>query len=47
MGLQEVHKGVYDNLVQATTKYKSSADKKCRHVEFEVGDSVWVVLTKE
>ena len=35
-GLQEVHKQVYENLVQATTKYKSSADKKRRHVEFEM-----------
>ena len=33
-GLQEVHKRVYDNLVQATAKYKSSADKKRRHVKF-------------
>ena len=46
-GLQEVHKRVYDNLVQATAKYKLSADKKRRHVEFEVGDFFWAVLTKE
>ena len=39
-GLQEVHKRVYDDLVQATTKYKSSDDKKRLHVEFEVGDFV-------
>ena len=25
---------------------KSSTDKKCRHVEYEVGDFVWAVLTK-
>ena len=46
-GLQEVHKWVYKNLVQATAKYKSSADKKRRHMEFEVGDLVWAILTKD
>ena len=43
-GLQEIHKQVHDNLVQAATKYKSSADKRCLHVEFEVGDYVWGVF---
>ena len=46
-GLQEVHKRIYDNLVQATTKYKSSANKKCHHIEFEVEDFVCAVLTKD
>ena len=46
-GLQEVHKRVYENLFQVTAKYKSSADKKRCHIEFEVGDFVWAVLTKE
>ena len=45
--LQEVHKRVYDNLVQATAKYKSSADKKHCHVAFEVRDFVWTVLTED
>ena len=47
-GLQEIHKQVHDNLVQSVAnKYKSHADKKCRHVEFEVGDFVWAILTKD
>ena len=46
-GLQELHKKVYDNLVQSVAKYKSHADKKRRHVEFEVGDFVWAILTKD
>ena len=46
-GLQEVHKQVQDNLVQLTIKYKLSADKKRRHVEFEVGGFVWAILTKD
>ncbi|PKI53870.1 hypothetical protein CRG98_025765 [Punica granatum] len=28
-------------------KYKAVADRMRRHVEFEVGDFVWVVLTKD
>ena len=46
-GLQEIHRQVHDNLVQAAAKYKLSADKKHRHVEFEVGNFVWAVLTKD
>ena len=46
-GLQEVHKRIYENLVHATAKYKSSAKEKYLHVEFEVGNFVWVVLTKD
>ena len=46
-GLQEDHRLVYENLVQATAKYKSNANKKHRHVEFEMGDFVWAVLTKD
>ena len=46
-GLQEIHKQVHHNLIQPATKYKSSADKKHRHVEFEVGDFVWAVFTKD
>ena len=38
---------MHDNLVPAATKYKSSADKKHHHVEFEVGDYVWAILTKD
>ncbi|GJR80379.1 putative nucleotidyltransferase, ribonuclease H [Tanacetum coccineum] len=46
-GLHEVHKIVHDNLVRANSKYKQDADQKRRHVNFEVGDFVWAVLTKD
>ena len=38
---------MHDNLVQAVAKYKSSVDKKRCHVEFEVGDYVWAILTND
>lgn len=37
----------YDHLVTSAHKYKTAADKKCRHVEFYVGDCVWAVLNKD
>nr|GEU48856.1 putative reverse transcriptase domain-containing protein [Tanacetum cinerariifolium] len=46
-GLHDVHKVVCDNLVLANSKYKQDADQKRRHVDFEVGDFVWAVLTKD
>nr|GEY50233.1 putative reverse transcriptase domain-containing protein [Tanacetum cinerariifolium] len=46
-GLYEVHKAVRDNLVRANFKYKQDADQKRRHVDFEVGDFMWAVLTKD
>ncbi|KAI3700067.1 hypothetical protein L2E82_44682 [Cichorium intybus] len=46
-GLHEVHKVVHANLVQANSKYKKDADQKPRHVDFDVGDFVWAVLTKD
>nr|GEW99309.1 putative reverse transcriptase domain-containing protein [Tanacetum cinerariifolium] len=46
-GLHDVHKAVRDNLVRAKSKYKQDADQKRRHVDFEVGDFVWAVLTKD
>ncbi|GKB94220.1 putative nucleotidyltransferase, ribonuclease H [Tanacetum coccineum] len=46
-GLHEVHKAVRDNLVRANSKYKHDADQKRRQVDFEVGDFVWDVLTKD
>ena len=46
-GLQEVHQAVHDNLLIAASKYKQAADKKRRHVEFDVGNYVWAVLTKD
>nr|GEX17294.1 hypothetical protein [Tanacetum cinerariifolium] len=46
-GLHDVHKVIRDNLVRANLKYKQDADQKRRHVDFEVGDFVWDVLTKD
>ena len=45
--LQEVHQAVHANLEKAAGKYKELADRKRRHVEFDVGDYVWAVLTKD
>ncbi|PKI56654.1 hypothetical protein CRG98_022942 [Punica granatum] len=46
-GLQEIHEAVQNNLQNAAMKYKAVADRRRRHVEFEVGDFVWAVLTKD
>ncbi|KAL7583941.1 hypothetical protein Lser_V15G45461 [Lactuca serriola] len=46
-GLIDTHKAVYNNLTTSNNKYKLVADKKRRHVEFEVRDFVWAILTKE
>ncbi|KAI3709992.1 hypothetical protein L2E82_39765 [Cichorium intybus] len=46
-GLFDTHKAVFDNLTAANAKYKFHADKRRRHVEFEVGDFVWAILTKD
>ncbi|GJW26530.1 zinc finger, CCHC-type containing protein [Tanacetum coccineum] len=46
-GLHEVNKVVRDNLVRANPKYKQDAYQKRRQVDFEVGDFVWAVLTKD
>ncbi|GJZ83852.1 hypothetical protein Tco_0649025 [Tanacetum coccineum] len=43
----EVHEAVRDNLVRANSKYKQDTDQKRRQVDFEVGDFVWAVLTKD
>nr|GEV33230.1 putative reverse transcriptase domain-containing protein [Tanacetum cinerariifolium] len=45
--LHDVHKVVHGNLVRANSKYKQDADHKRRHVDFEEGDFVWAVLTKD
>jgi hypothetical protein len=34
-------------LQESTAKYSASADKKRRAVEFEEGDFVWAILTKD
>ncbi|KAJ8630683.1 hypothetical protein MRB53_024006 [Persea americana] len=47
VAIQEVHKNTQHNLLEAAAKYKHVADKKRRLVEFEVGDFVWAILTKD
>ncbi|GJX18066.1 putative reverse transcriptase domain-containing protein [Tanacetum coccineum] len=46
-GLHGVHKAIHENLVHANSKYKQDVDHKRRHVDFEEGDFVWAVLTKD
>ncbi|CAA7012879.1 unnamed protein product [Microthlaspi erraticum] len=43
----ELHAKVRDNLEQATAKYKSGVDAHRRDLQFNVGDKVWAVLTKD
>lgn len=45
--LQGVHKDVRDNLILANSKYKQDADQKRRSVDFEQGEFVWAVLTRD
>lgn len=45
--LQQIHTTTRQRLEDANTKYKQATDLKRRHVEFEVGDFVWAVLTKD
>ncbi|KAI9165278.1 hypothetical protein LWI28_010951 [Acer negundo] len=46
-GLQEIHQQVQKNLLQSGEKYKLAADKKRRHLEFNVGNLVWAILTND
>ncbi|PKI63061.1 hypothetical protein CRG98_016548 [Punica granatum] len=39
-GLQEIHEAMQNNLKNAAMKYKAVADRRRRHLEFEVGDFV-------
>ncbi|CAB4273186.1 unnamed protein product [Prunus armeniaca] len=45
--LQQIHSTTKQRLEDANVKYKQVADVKHRHVEFEVGDFVWAILTKD
>ena len=45
--LQQVHQQTYDHLIASTTKYKVAVSYHRRQVEFNVGDLVWVVMTKD
>jgi hypothetical protein len=45
--LQKVHETVRRHLESANQRYKVAADKRRRNCEFQEGDLVWVILTKE
>ncbi|XP_059436337.1 uncharacterized protein LOC132169297 [Corylus avellana] len=45
--IQEGHKFTIQNLQESTARYKTDADKKHQVIEFEEGDFVWAVLTKD
>ena len=45
--IQEIHTATAKHLQETSAKYKQTADKKCRVVEFEIGDFVWAILTKD
>jgi hypothetical protein len=45
--IQEGHKLTIQKLQESIAKYKASTDKKRRAVEFEEGDFVWAILTKD
>lgn len=42
-----IHQQVHDNLEAATEKYKAAVDIHRRELQFQVGDLVWAVLTKD
>jgi hypothetical protein len=42
-----IHKLVQQRLCESNAKYKGASDQHRRHVVFEVGDYVWVVVTKD
>ena len=45
--IQEGHKLTIHKLQESTATYKARVDKKRRVVEFEEGDFVWAILTKD
>ncbi|WZY77040.1 hypothetical protein YC2023_023424 [Brassica napus] len=45
--LSVVHARAQDNLQGTAIKYKRAADKHRREVNFQVGDQLWAVLTKD
>ena len=45
--IQVGHKLTIKNLQESTVKYKAEADKKWCPLEFEEGDFVWAILTKD
>jgi hypothetical protein len=45
--LQDIHNLTRQNLLESIAKFKHDADRKRRLVNYEVGDFVWAVLTKD
>ena len=45
--IQEIHTATAKHLQETSAKYKQTTDKKHRVVEFEIGDFVWAILTKD
>ena len=45
--IQEIHIATAKHLHETSAKYKQTADKKPRVVEFEISDFVWAILTKD
>ena len=45
--IQEIHIATAKHLQETFAKYKQTADKKRRVVEFEIGDFVWAIWTKD
>ena len=45
--LAHVHSETVANLEAATAKYTSAANKRCRRMIFDIGDLVWVYLTRD
>ncbi|KAB5511963.1 hypothetical protein DKX38_028991 [Salix brachista] len=45
--LQDIHNLTRQNLLESVTKFKHDADRKRCMVDFQVGEFVWAVLTKD
>ena len=45
--MQQVHQQVKVKLEATNAKYKVAADLHRKHVVFEVGDIVWVLISKD
>lgn len=45
--LTRIHGQTRDNLIASSSAYKERVDKHRRNEQFEVGDFVWAVLTKD
>ncbi|KAL6541797.1 hypothetical protein OROGR_011283 [Orobanche gracilis] len=45
--IRQVQAAAATNLASATLKYKQDADSRRRWLQFQVGDQVWAILTKD